>query len=372
MKTRQLIMENGAVFTGEAFGSDRLTEGEVVFNTGMTGYQEILSDPSYAGQIVTLTYPSIGNCGINRDDFESMTPFLHGVIVRESAETPSHFRSERTLDEWLSENNIPGLKGIDTRRLTRMIRSSGAMKGRLCSVDDDREEVVKMLKSTDHAGQFIERTSTKKMYVSPGKNGRIVLIDYGAKKSLLKELSVFETEIVIVPHTMSARDILDLRPDGVALSNGPGDPKAASHAVKIIRELLGSVPIFGICLGHQLLAMAAGGDTEKMPFGHRGGNHPVKDLRTSQVTITAQNHGYTVRKDSLAGRNVEITHENVNDNTVEGISLTDAAAFSVQFHPESSAGPEDDKALFQAFYDEVCKHRNTKRGGAVYAETNGY
>ncbi|KIL47652.1 carbamoyl phosphate synthase small subunit [Jeotgalibacillus campisalis] len=346
---RQLILEDGTIFIGEGFGSEEETVGEVVFNTGMTGYQEILSDPSYCGQMITLTYPLIGNYGINRDDFESIQPSIKALIVREAADLPSNFRSESSIDELLKEKNIPGLSGIDTRKLTRLIRKHGTLRGKLTSMEVDVNKVVKSLTEMVLPRDQVKRVSTPTPYPSPGRGKRVVLVDFGMKHGILRELNRRDCDVIVVPYTTSFNVILSLHPDGVMLSNGPGDPKDVPDSIEMVRELLGKVPVFGICLGHQLFALACGGDTFKLKFGHRGSNHPVKNLHSGTVHITAQNHGYTVDPASLAGTALEITHTALNDGTVEGLRHKTAPAFSVQYHPEASPGPEDANGLFDQF-----------------------
>ena len=358
---RLLILENGEIFTGKGIGSDRERDGEVVFNTGMTGYQEIMSDPSYCGQIVTMTYPLIGNYGINRDDFESIIPNIHGLVVKEASAYPSHFRSNLSLDEWLKQFDIPGIQGIDTRKLTRIIRENGTLKGRLCSADVNTDEVISFLQKNKFPTNQVARVSTKTRFVNPGTKERIVLIDYGVKKGIVKNLAADGYEVMVVPHNTTAKEIRMFQPDGIVLSNGPGDPKDLSEAVETVRELIGEFPIFGICLGHQLLALACGAETVKMKFGHRGSNHPVKDLRTGQIAITAQNHGYTVHPDSLNDTMLEVTHVNVNDGSIEGIRHKEEQAFSVQYHPEASPGPEDANGLFKEFR-LMLEDQATRRG----------
>ncbi|OIJ09834.1 carbamoyl phosphate synthase small subunit [Anaerobacillus arseniciselenatis] len=357
---RQLILENGEVFVGHAFGSDKEMAGEVVFNTGMTGYQEILSDPSYCAQIVTLTYPLVGNYGINRDDFESIKPSINGLIVKEAAKQPSNWRNEETLDELLKANDIPGLEGIDTRKLTRMIREHGTLRGRLCSMEVDVDATVNELTSMSLIKNQVSLVSTKQSYASPGRGYRVVLIDFGMKKGILRELNNRGCDVVVVPYNTKSEEILRLNPDGIMLSNGPGDPMDVQEAVAVLKDLIGKVPIFGICLGHQLLALACGAKTEKLKFGHRGSNHPVKELVTGKVDITSQNHGFTVKAESLAKTKLAITHVAVNDGTVEGIEHTEHPAFSVQYHPEASPGPEDSNELFERFMELMKKNIETK------------
>ncbi|OIJ17768.1 carbamoyl phosphate synthase small subunit [Anaerobacillus alkalidiazotrophicus] len=357
---RQLILENGTVFVGKAFGSEREQMGEVVFNTGMTGYQEILSDPSYCSQIVTLTYPLIGNYGINRDDFESIKPSINGLIVKEAAKYPSNWRNEESIDELLKALDIPGLEGIDTRKLTRMIREHGVLKGKLCSMDVNVDEVVRELKGTPLIENQVSMVSTKESYNSPGRGFRVVLVDFGMKKGILRELNNRNCDVVVVPYNTTCEEILRLNPDGIMLSNGPGDPVSVPEAIEMLKELLGKKPIFGICLGHQLLALACGAKTTKLKFGHRGSNHPVKELITGKIDITAQNHGYTVEESSIKDTRLTITHISVNDGTVEGIEHLDYPAFSVQYHPEASPGPEDANDLFERFMNLMEKNIEAK------------
>src|SRR5699024_2879552 len=333
---RQLILENGTVFVGEAFGSDIVKDGEVVFTTGMVGYQETLSDPSFCGQIVTFTYPLIGNYGVNRDDFESIKPAIHGLIVREVCEAPSNFRSNRTLDELLKEKDIPGLSGIDTRKLTKMIREHGTLKGRMCNIDANVEEVVAELEKKTFFTDHVKRVSTERPYPSPGRGYRIVLVDFGMKHGILRELNKRDCDVIVVPYHTTSEEILQMNPDGIMLSNGPGDPKDVPEAIEMIKEVLGKVPLFGICLGHQLFALANGANTERLKFGHRGANHPVKHLATGRVDITSQNHGYTVEMESLEKTDLEVTHVSLNDGTIEGLRHKVLPAFTVQYHPEAS------------------------------------
>lgn len=358
MTKRLLILEDGTFFEGKAFGADVEKFGEVVFNTGMTGYQEILTDPSYCGQIVCLTYPLIGNYGINRDDFESITPSVHGLIVKEVCETPSNFRSQMTVDEYLKTNHIPGICGIDTRKLTRLIRSHGTLKGRICNENVNIEETVEQLCATNFMTNQVAQVSTKNPYASPGKKERVVLMDFGMKHGILRELNERGCDVRVVPYDTSAQEILNLKPDGIMLSNGPGDPKDVQVAVNTVRELIGRVPLFGICLGHQLFALACGADTTCLKFGHRGSNHPVKNLETGEVYITSQNHGYTVDLASLEGKPLHMTHVAVNDGTCEGLRHDLHPAFTVQYHPEASPGPEDANLLFDQFIEMIRENKN--------------
>ena len=357
---RQLILEDGTIFIGEAFGSDIDKIGEVVFNTGMTGYQELLTDPSYCGQIVTLTYPLVGNYGINRDDFESVSPAVAGFVVREAADFPSNWRNQESLDEFLKSKNVPGISGIDTRKLTRIIRQHGTLKGAICNIEKDANEVISQLKAIVLPTDQVKRVSTKSAYFSPGRGSRVVLVDYGMKHGILRELNKRGCDVVVVPYNATAEEVLAFHPDGIMLSNGPGDPKTVKSTLEMIQIVQKQVPLFGICLGHQLFALANGGNTEKLKFGHRGSNHPVKDLRTGKVAITSQNHGYAVEEESLANTDLEVTHIALNDGTVEGLRHKKYPAFTVQYHPEASPGPEDANYLFDEFMELI---ETTKKVG---------
>lgn len=358
----RLLLEDGTLFSGKAFGADAEMTGEVVFNTGITGYQEVLSDPSYCGQIVTMTYPLIGNYGITRDDFEAIRPFVHGFVVRRHEPVPSNWRAQYSVDTLLKEYGIPGISGIDTRMLTRIIRHHGTMKGILTTSAKPVEELMEMLNDTSipQLRNQVARTSTPQMFASPGEKERIVLVDFGAKSGILRELTSRGCDVIVVPHDTTADEIRRLHPDGIQLSNGPGDPKDVPYAVEMIKELLGEYPIFGICLGHQLFALASGADTEKLKFGHRGGNHPVKELSSGRCYITSQNHGYTVNEESIAGTDLEITHINNNDKTVEGLKHNKYPAFSVQYHPEAAPGPHDSSYLFDEFLEMIAQHKKNE------------
>lgn len=356
----RLLLEDGTLFTGKAFGASGESTGEVVFNTGITGYQEVLSDPSYCGQIVTMTYPLIGNYGIIRDDFESMRPFIHGFVVRQHEETPSNWRAQFTLDRLLKDHDIVGLSGIDTRMLTRILRHYGTMKGLLTTTNAPLEELKERLGVSELLRDQVSRVSTKSVFGCPGMKERIVVVDFGSKSGIIRELTKRGADVVVVPHDTTSEQIRRLCADGVLLSNGPGDPKDVPYAVQMIEGLLGELPIFGICLGHQLLALASGADTEKLKFGHRGGNHPVKELASGRCYITSQNHGYTVREDSVAGTGLEVTHINNNDKTIEGLRHTKHPAFSVQYHPEAAPGPFDSSYLFDEFLEMIRDFKAAK------------
>lgn len=349
----RLLLEDGTLFTGTSFGSEGNSVGEVVFNTGITGYQEVLSDPSYCGQIVTMTYPLIGNYGIIRDDFESVRPFIHGFVVREHEEAPSNWRAQYTIGSLLKEYGIIGISGIDTRMLTRKIRHHGTMKGILTTANQSAAELMEMLGQTPLMTDQVSRVSTKSVFGAPGHKERVVVVDFGSKSGIIRDLSKRDCDVIVVPQDATAEQIRRLAPDGVLLSNGPGDPKDVPHAVEMIRQLIGDFPIFGICLGHQLFALACGADTEKLKFGHRGGNHPVKDLISGRCYITSQNHGYTVKEDSVSGTDLIVTHINNNDRTIEGLKHAKYAAFSVQYHPEAAPGPFDSSYLFDDFIEMI-------------------
>ena len=371
----QLVLEDGRVFVGRRFGAGSDGIGEVVFNTSMTGYQEILSDPSYAGQMVVMTYPLIGNYGIAPEDFESRQLFLTGLVVKEASRVPSNWRHKHSLGDFLKAYGIPGIEGLDTRALVRHLRTNGAMRGVIGSIDEKVETLRGRAKShrdmtgCDLASEVTQNEKfgwiegrhlltvssdrIKQASLFDGPRLKVVAVDYGIKWNILRCLIDTGCDVTVVPAATSASDILALKPDGVLLSNGPGDPDPVQYAVRAIRELIGRVPIFGICLGHQLLAIAAGGKTYKLKFGHRGGNHPVIDLQTRKVEITSHNHGFAVDPDSLKVSELDITHINLNDQTVEGFGLRNAPAFGIQYHPEASPGPHDALYLFDRFADQM-------------------
>ena len=369
MMTRpaKLALEDGSVYSGISFGATGEVDGEVCFNTSMTGYQEILTDPSYRGQIVTMTYPEIGNYGVNPDDFESAKPHLAGFVVRNLSAVASNFRSQGGLAEFLEKWGIPGIAGIDTRALVRRTREKGALRGVLSTTDESDESLVAKARSSpglvgrdlvrevmpSGSTQWEEKLSPwttlgEAAAALPGAALHVVAVDYGMKWNIARHLFDMGCRVTIVPGTATAHQILDRKPDGVFLSNGPGDPEPLTYAVETISGLLGKTPVFGICLGHQLLSLACGAKTFKLKFGHRGANQPVQNVATGRVEITSQNHGFAVAEDSLP-KSLEVTHLNLNDRTIEGVRHRELPAFSVQYHPESSAGPHDSAYLFGEF-----------------------
>lgn len=345
-----LILEDGTVFEGKSIGSSREVISEIVFNTSMTGYLEVLTDPSYAGQAVVMTYPLIGNYGICTEDMESDRPWLDAFIVRELSRLPSNFRSEDTIQNFLLKYDIPGIAGIDTRALTKILREKGTMNGCITVNEQyDREEIMKKLAAYT-TGKVVERVSCKEKYVLEGDGPKVALLDLGAKRNIARSLNKRGCEVTVYPALTKAEEILAARPDGIMLSNGPGDPKECGSIIEEIRKLYESdVPIFAICLGHQLMALANGADTHKMKYGHRGGNHPVRDLSNGKVYISSQNHGYVVDTDSLPPEIAVPAFENVNDKTNEGLSYTGKNIFTVQYHPEACPGPQDSGYLFDRF-----------------------
>jgi carbamoyl-phosphate synthase small subunit len=362
-----LLLEDGTVFKGKGFGAKGQKCGEVVFNTSMSGYQEILTDPSYNEQIVTMTYPLIGNYGTNAEDRESRKLFVGGFVVKENCPYASNWRNQQSLDDYLKVNKVVGIEGIDTRQLVRHIRTQGAMRGIISS----SETAVKKLQAQLDAypglvgRDIVQDVTTSKTYAwtkgvvdvitdtetLPKPEFKVVAIDYGIKSNILRMLRSHGCKVTVVPARTTAKAILAKKPDGVFLSNGPGDPAPVTYAADTVKALLGQIPIFGICLGHQILSLALGGSTYKLKFGHRGANHPVKNLETKQIEITSQNHGFCVDLDSLKSKDVKLTHINLNDNTLEGLRCDKLQAFSVQYHPESSPGPHDSAYLFETFID---------------------
>ncbi|MGO2298781.1 carbamoyl phosphate synthase small subunit [Paucilactobacillus nenjiangensis] len=358
MKKRYLVFENGEVIEGEAFGADVARAGELVFNTGMTGYQESITDQSYNGEILMFTYPLIGNYGINFDDDESVAPTTAGVVAHEVARTVSNWRNQMSLDEFLKQHHIPGIKGIDTRALTKKIRTQGAPKAAL--VDEVTQAPALITSLEQSSKQLVKASSTHNAYPNPNTGKRIVVVDFGLKHSILRELAERNCNVTVLPSDATAQQVLNCKPDGVLLSNGPGDPKNVPAALDMIRTIQQEVPLFGICLGHQLFALANGCDTFKMKFGHRGFNHPVKEIVTNRIDFTSQNHGYAVDAQSVAKTELFITHEEINDNTVEGLRHKKYPAFSVQFHPDAAPGPHDASHLFDDFLEIIDSQQRQK------------
>jgi len=363
-KKAQLVLENGVYFIGESIGYEGEAEGEIVFNTSMTGYQEILTDPSYKGQIVTMTYPLIGNYGCNFEDVESAKPWVEGFVIKELALRPSNWRKKETLADYFKKHKIVAIQGIDTRKLTKMIRTGGAQNALITTSDLSIKKVVSRAKKIPSivGRDLVKDVTTSKSYKWKDNTYEwpkgylqqkrfkyfVVAYDFGIKRNILRNLASHNVDVLIVPAQTPWTEIIKMKPDGVFLSNGPGDPEPISYAIKNIKSLIGKIPLFGICLGHQLLALALGGKTYKLKFGHHGGNHPVKNLESGAIEITCQNHCFAVDIESLKGR-AKLTHINLNDMTSEGYSLEEKHLFSVQYHPESSPGPMDSNYLFRDF-----------------------
>lgn len=364
----KLALENGTIFTGEHFGAEGEVAGEVCFNTSITGYQEILTDPSYSGQIVTMTYPLIGNYGVNWDDVESVKPQVSGFVVKEYFDFYSNWRAKMSLGDWLKQHNILAIQGIDTRMLTKILRDQGAMRGVISTKDlDDMSLIAKAKASPEMIGRDLAKNVTTPKeyrwnevdsthYALSTKNGetnnaqyKVVVYDYGVKQNILRRLTSYGCDLTVVPANTSAEHVLAMNPDGIFLSNGPGDPDAVKYAILNLKKLIGKKPIFGICLGHQLLALALGGKTYKLKFGHRGANHPVKNLHNNEIEITSQNHGFAVDWKTMDASQIELTHINLNDQTVEGFQHKTLPLFCVQYHPEASPGPHDSDYLFSKF-----------------------
>lgn len=345
----KLILQDGTIFEGKAFGYLKDSVGEVVFNTSMTGYGEVLTDPSYYGQIVTMTYPLIGNYGINLEDVESTGVHVKGFIVREKSDDPNNFRCEMDLDTYLKQNKVIGLEGIDTRALTKILRNNGTMRGIITLEKASLEEVKSKLDKFSNT-EAVRTVTRREIEHIKGTGKKVAVMDFGVKQNILRSFAVRGCDITVFPAQTKPQEVLDINPDLIFLSNGPGDPEDLSDVIENIKELVGKKPIVGICLGHQLLALALGGQTDKLKFGHRGGNHPVKDLEEGRVFITSQNHGYYV---SQVPENMEVTHINLNDNTVEGMRHKELSIYSVQYHPEACPGPKDNDYIFDKFLELV-------------------
>ncbi len=356
---KKLVFENGTVLQGAGFGADVQRVCEVVFNTSMVGYQEIFSDPSYKEQMVCMTYPLIGNYGLAEDDYESLNPAIGGFIVREYNDSLANFRAAKTLSETMQEHGIPGIEGVDTRRITRMIRDEGSMRALICDVALADEDALQVIKETPIPQDQVSQVSCKKRWYAraAGQRYNIVLIDCGVKLGIVDDLKKRRCNVTVLPHNATVDEVMALAPDGIMLSNGPGNPEDVKHVVELVRKLRGKLPIFGICLGHQVIALACGCKTYKLKFGHRGGNHPVKNLKTGKVEMTSQNHSYAVDTNSVEGTGLEVTHINLLDNTVEGLQCDKDFIFSVQYHPESCPGPQDSGYLFDIFIKNVKKYK---------------
>lgn len=357
---RKIVLEDGRQLFGYGFGTAKEAINELVFNTSMVGYQEIISDPSYTDQMVCMTYPLIGNYGMTDEDYETKIPTMGGLIVREYNDLPSNFRYTKTVSEVLEENGIPGISGVDTRMLTRIIRDEGSQKIMVTSVDTPLEQALEKIKAYQIPTDMVARVSCKKRWYSRTPNHKydVVAIDCGIKHNIIRKLNQKGCNVTVVPYDTSVEAILALRPDGLFLSNGPGNPEYVTPVIDAVRALRGKLPIFGICLGHQMIALAYGAKTFKMKFGHRGGNHPVKNLETGHIEITSQNHSYAVDAASLEGTGLTLTHQNLLDQTAEGVSCEADKVFSVQYHPESAPGPQDSAYLFDRFIDLMRKENN--------------
>jgi carbamoyl-phosphate synthase small subunit len=364
---RQLILEDGTTFIGKAIGSEKEAIGEIICNTSMTGYQEILTDPSNYGQMVVFSFPLIGNCGINRDDYEAIQPAVKAVIVKEAAEKPSNWRSSMSFNEFLKLKNIPGISGIDTRKLIRKIRSSGPMKGIICGFGEKIETHMSRLQAMETLADQVKQASTIKSYPVPGRWPKVVVIDLGLKHGILRELTKRGCDVTVVPYHAPADDILALHPDGVLLSNGPGNPLAVQALTATIRAIQERIPLFAIGLGHQLFALANGCQTKKMTAGHRGSSYPVRDLKTGKIIFTSQNHGHEVVKETIDRDMLTVTHEEINGGSIEGLAHKTCPAFSVQFNPEASPGSEDAKYMFDQF---LAMMETNKRKVDGHAEKN--
>ena len=368
VKKGVLALESGRVFEGISFGADGESYGEIVFNTSITGYQEILTDPSYCGQVITMTHPHIGNYGFNQEDMESAKIFASGLVVKEASPIVSNWRASGSLREFLSEYGIVGIEGIDTRALTRHIRQAGAMRAVLSTQETDHKKLIEKVKNSHGlvGRDLVKEVTCRDKYTFAGgvktkAKYKVAVLDCGCKNNILRELAARGCEVVVFPAFAKAKEIIEIKPDGILLSNGPGDPAAVTYVIETVKELITyvsrnpKVPLFGICLGHQMLSLALGGQTYKLKFGHRGANHPVKDVCTGKIEITSQNHGFCVRQESLPKGEIEATHFNLYDGTLEGFKCKDLPIFCVQYHPEASPGPHDANYLFERFISLMSK-----------------
>lgn len=348
---KKIVLENGQEFYGYGFGADKEAVNEIVFNTSMVGYQEILSDPSYTDQMVCMTYPLIGNYGITDEDYETKVPTMGGLIVREYNDLPSNFRYTKTLSEVLDEYDIPAISGVDTRKITRIIRDEGSQKVLICDADVPYETALEKVRAYNIPTDMVSRVSCKKRWYSRTPNHKydVVAVDCGIKMNIIRKLNEKGCNVTVVPYNTTAQEILNMRPDGLFLSNGPGNPEDVQEVISVVKELKGKLPIFGICLGHQMISLALGAKTFKMKFGHRGGNHPVMNMATGKIEITSQNHSYAVDVKSLENTELTLTHKNLLDDTAEGVKSEKNKLFSVQYHPESAPGPQDSAYLFDEF-----------------------
>lgn len=348
---KKIVLEDGEEYLGYGFGANVESICEIVFNTSMVGYQEIVSDPSYTYQMVVMTYPLIGNYGITDDDYETGKPSIGGLVVREYNDYPSNFRYTKTLSEYLEENNIPGIYGVDTRKITRSIRDEGSRKVIITDISTTKEEAIEKMKNYQIPKDAVSKVSCKKKWYARTANAKynVVAVDCGIKLNIVRSLNKRKCNVTVVPYNTTAEEVISLKPDGVFLSNGPGDPEDVKEVIKLVKELKGKYPIFGICLGHQMISLAYGAKTYKLKFGHRGGNHPVLNLKTDKIEITSQNHSYAVDEESLKSTKLEPTHKNILDNTIEGVECKKDRIFSVQYHPESAPGPQDSGYLFDRF-----------------------
>lgn len=360
---RKLVLENGMEFYGEGFGSAEERIAEIVFNTSMVGYQEILSDPSYCDQIVVMTYPLIGNYGLADDDYESKSVFMSGFVVHEYNDLPSNFRYTKTLGEVMNDYHAAGISGVDTREIVRLIRDHGSMKALICDADKPLVECMKQLKEYCYPHNQVSKVSSKKIWYSrtPNPQYTVVAIDCGCKQNIIRKLNQHKCNVVVVPYNTKPEEILKYKPDGIFISNGPGDPEDLTEVIDTIRYFKGKLPMFGICLGHQMIGLAYGAKTYKMKFGHRGGNHPVKNLLNGKIEITSQNHSYAIDKSTLEGTGLVLTHINLLDNEAEGMMDETNKVLAVQYHPESAAGPEDSAYLFRIFTENMKSFKGGKK-----------